>query len=136
MEATFNGNPRSVIISFNIPNNVREETEVIAFYDDLSSLVRSIPKHNVLVIGAHMNAQNREKRKPKIQPTQLVKLEWTDLTDFTIENRLTFLKTNFQKREGKLWSYIYENNTEAQRDYVYINKKWKNSAINCNDINR
>ena len=37
----------------------------------------------------------------------------------------------YQKREGKLWTYIYANNNKAQIDYVFINKKWKNSAINC-----
>ena len=35
------------------------------------------------------------------------------------------------KREGKLWTYTYANNTKAQIDYVLINKKWKNSAMNC-----
>ena len=53
------------------------------------------------------------------------------LIDFMIENRLTCLNTNFQKREGKLWTYTYANNNEAQIDYVFINKKWKNSAMNC-----
>ena len=41
------------------------------------------------------------------------------------------LNTNYQKREGKLWTYTYANNTKAQIDYVLINKKWKNSAMNC-----
>ena len=53
------------------------------------------------------------------------------LTDFMIENRLACLNTNYQKREGKLWTYTYANNTKAQIDYVLINKKWKNSAMNC-----
>ena len=53
------------------------------------------------------------------------------LTDFTMENILTCLNTNFQKKEGKLWTYTYANNTKAQIDYVLINKKWKNSAISC-----
>ena len=53
------------------------------------------------------------------------------LTDFTTENRLTYLNTNFQKREGKLWTYTNANNTKAQIDFVFINKKWKNSAVNC-----
>ena len=48
-----------------------------------------------------------------------------------IENRLACLNTNFQKREGKLWTYTYANNNKAQIDYVFINKKWKNSAMNC-----
>ena len=53
------------------------------------------------------------------------------LTDFMIENRLTCLYTNYQKREGKLWTYTYANSSKAQIDYVFINKKWKNSAMNC-----
>ena len=53
------------------------------------------------------------------------------LTDFTIENRLTCLNTKFQKREGKLWTYIYANNTKAQIDYIFVNKKWNDSAVNC-----
>ena len=48
-----------------------------------------------------------------------------------IENRLTCLNTNYQKREGKLWTNMYANNSKAQIDYVFINKKWKNRAINC-----
>ena len=55
--ATFNGNPSAAIILCNSPTNVSEEPELIAFYAELSPLVRSIPKHNVLVIGRDMNAQ-------------------------------------------------------------------------------
>ena len=79
MEATFNSNSSVKIISCHSPTNVSEETEHITFYDELSSLVRSILKHNVLVIEA-----------------------------------LTCFNSNFQKREGKLWTYTYENNTKAQ----------------------
>ena len=73
MAATFYGNPRATIISCYSPTNVNEETELVTFYDELSSLVRSIPKHNMLVIGRDMNAQNQEKRKQQIQPPQHVK---------------------------------------------------------------
>ena len=72
MAATFNGNPRATIICYS-PANVSEETEQVTFYNELSSLVRSIPKHNLLVIGGDMNAQIGEKRKQQIQPTQHVK---------------------------------------------------------------
>ena len=48
-----------------------------------------------------------------------------------IENRLICLNTNKQKREGKLWTYTYANNSKVQIDYVLMNKKWKNSAMNC-----
>ena len=82
MVATFNGNPRSTIISCYSPTNVSEETELVAFYNELSSLIRSIPKHNVHVIGGDMNAQIKKKRKPQIQSTQLVKQEWTTSNRF------------------------------------------------------
>ena len=48
-----------------------------------------------------------------------------------LENRLTCLNTNFQKREGKPWTYTYTNNTKPQIDYIFINKKWNNSTLNC-----
>ena len=54
---TFNGNLRATIISCYSPTNISKETELIVFYDELSSLVRSIMKHNVLVFGGDMNAQ-------------------------------------------------------------------------------
>ena len=77
MVATFNGNPKATIISCYSPTNVSDETELVTFYEELSSLVRSIPKHNLLVIGGDMNAQIGKKKKQQIQPTQCVKQEWT-----------------------------------------------------------
>ena len=109
MLATFNANPRATIISCYSPINVSEETELVAFYDELSSLVRKKRKYSL------HNTSNRNGQH---------------LTDFMIENRLTCLNTNFQKREGKLWTYTYADNKKAQIDYVFINKKWKNSGIN------
>ncbi len=47
----------ATIISCYRPTNISEETELVAFYDELSSQVRSIPKHNMLVISRDMNAQ-------------------------------------------------------------------------------
>ena len=65
MAATFNGNPRATIISCYSLSNVSVETELAAFYDELCSLVHSIPKHNVLVIGGDMNAQIGKNGKNK-----------------------------------------------------------------------
>ena len=57
MVATFNDNSSATIISCYSPTNVREETDHFALYDELFSLVRYIPKHNVLVIGWELHAQ-------------------------------------------------------------------------------
>ena len=129
MVTTFNGNPRATIISCNSPTNVSEETELVAFYDELSSLVHSIPKHNVLVIGGDMNAQIGKNGNNKYSLHNTSNRNWQHLTDFMIENRLTCLNKNYQKREGKLWTNTYAKNNKAQIDYVFINKKW-NSAMN------
>ena len=131
MVATFNGNPSATIITCYSPTNVSEETELIAFYDELSSLVRSIPIHNVLVISEDMNAQTGKNGNHKYSLHNSSNRNGQHRTDFTIENILTCHNTNLQKREGKLWTYTYANNTKTQLDYVFINKKWNNSALNC-----
>ena len=131
MVATFNGNPSATIISCSNPTNVSEETDLIAFYDELSSLVCSIPNHNVLVIGRDMNAQISKNVNHKFSLHNSSNRNGQHLTDFMLENRLTCLSTNFQKREGKLWTYTYASNIKAQIDYIFINKKWNNSTLNC-----
>ena len=105
--------------------------EIVTFYEDLSSLVRSIPKHNLLVIGGDINTQIGKNRNNKYSLHNASNRNGQHLIDFMIENRLTCLNTNFQKREGKLWTYTYVNKSKSQIDYVLINRKWKNSAMNC-----
>ena len=131
MVATFNGNPSATIISCYNPTNVSEETDFVTFYNELFSLVPSIPKHNILVIGGDMNAQIGKNVNHKFSLHNSSNRNGEHLTDFTPENRLTCLNAKFQKREGKLWAYTYTNNTKAQIDHVFINKKWNNSALNC-----
>ena len=49
---------RLIIATFNdSPTNISDEYETTSFYDELSSRIRQVPKHNVLMIG-YMNANN------------------------------------------------------------------------------
>ena len=121
----------ATIISCYSPANVSEEIELIAFLDELSSLVRSIPRHKVLVIGGDMNAQIGKNGSHKYSLNNSSNRNRQHLAYFMIENRLKCLNTNFQKWEEKLWTYTYPNNTNARVDYVLINKKWNDSAVNC-----
>ena len=102
MAATFNGNPKATIISCYSPTNVSEATELVTFYEELSSLVRSIPKHNLLVIRGDMNAQIGKNRNNKYSLHNTSNRNGKHLIDLMIEKRLTCLNTNFQKREGKI----------------------------------
>ena len=94
----------------------------IAFYNELSFLVRSISKHNVLVIGGDINAQIGKNVNYKFSLHNSSNRNREHLTDFMQENRLTCLTKKFQKTEGKQWTYTDANDTKAQTDYVIINK--------------
>ena len=93
----FNGNLRTTIISCYSSTNVSEETELVAFYDELSSLVRSILKHNVLVIGGDMNAQIGKNGNNRYSLHNTSNRNGQHLIEFMMENRLTCLNTNYQK---------------------------------------
>ena len=126
MVVTFNGNPSTTIVSCYRPTKVSEETDLIAFYDELFSFVHSIPKHNVLVISGDMNAQIGKSVNHKFRLHNSLNRNGEHLTDFTLENRLTYLNTKFQK------NYTYVNHTKAQTDDIFINEKCSNnSALYC-----
>ena len=55
--ATSNSNTSTTIISCYSSTNPSEETDLITLYNKLSSLVSSIPKHNIPIISGDMNAQ-------------------------------------------------------------------------------
>ena len=109
MAATFNGNPRATIISCYSPTNISEETELVAFYNELSSLVRSIPKHNVLVIGWDMNAQIGKNRNNRYSLHNTSNRNGQHLTEFMMENRLTCLNTNIRIYLQVFFSILYNS---------------------------
>ena len=50
------GNPLTTVISCYSPTNVSDQEETERFYVDLTSYIRHILKHNVLIIGGDFNA--------------------------------------------------------------------------------
>ena len=93
MVTMFNSNPSTTIISYYSPTNASDETDLDTFYKELSSLVRSIPKHNVLIIGRDMNAEIG-KNINKFNLHNSSNRNGEHLTDFTLENALI---QNFRK---------------------------------------
>ena len=79
------------------PTNVSEETDLIAFYNELSSLVRSIPKYIVLIISGDINAQIGKNVNNEFSLHNSSNGNGEHLKDFTLENRLIYLHTNFRK---------------------------------------
>ena len=101
MVATFDSNPSATIIFCYSPPNFREETDLIAFYNELSSLVHSTPKRNVQIIGGDMNSQIVQNVNQKFSQHNLSNRNGQHLTDFMLENRLRCLNTKFQKSCGE-----------------------------------
>ena len=112
MVAPFNSNTSTTIISYNSSTYTRDETDLDAFYNELSSFVRSIPKHN-LIIDGDMKAQIGKNVNNKFSLHDSTNRNGEHLTDFTQENGLKCLNTEFQKRKGKIWTYTYPNNAKA-----------------------
>ena len=133
--ATFHGNPCTTIISCYSPTNTSPENEVEEFYDTLSSIVREVPKHNVLIIGGDMNAQIGTDEQHRYTYHSSCNRNGEYLQQFLTENNLRLLNTRFQKKKGKLWTHTYPNESKAQLDYLMINKKWINSVTNCEAYN-
>lgn len=130
--ATFSGNPATTVICCYSPTNVSDKQEILNFYDELSAIVRSIPKHNLLVIGGDMNAHiGREDNKHKFSFHDGTNRNGEYLLTFLLENNLQCMNTRFQKRPGKLWTHQSPNGDKAQLDYLFMNKKWINSCHNC-----
>ena len=102
MTATFNGKPRATIISCYSPTIISEETKLAFFYEELSSLVRSIPKHNLIILGGDMNAQIGKNRHNKYSLHNTSNRNGQHLTDFMIENILTCLNKKLSKKGGKI----------------------------------
>ena len=124
-----NGNPAATIIVHYAPVEVDEDA--IDHYEQLSDITHTIPKHNVLLVISDCNAH--------LGPEDAL-YTFHDKTndngklllDYAIEVNLIIANTRFQKKRGKLFTFMSEmNNRKSQIDYILINCKWKNSLKNC-----
>ena len=130
--ASFNGNPCTTIIScYSASNATSYETDIITFFNTLYSLVLHIPKQNILIIGEDMNAQIGSDKTNKFCLHNSANRIREYLADFSLGNWLACLNSKFPKKKVKLWTYTYPYNFKARLDYILINNKWINRALNC-----
>ena len=96
---------------------------ITTFYNELSSLVRHILKHNVRIIGEDINVQIREDENNKFGLHKSPNIKREHQIDFSLENSLSCLNDKFHTRYDKLWAYNNLNNTKIQLDCLLINKR-------------
>ena len=126
--AHFNGNPAVTLIVQYSPTEGSEEAE--EHYTKLADAISSIPKHNVLIIVGDFNAHLGSDDARYTYHTKTNK-NGQLLLYLAAECNLIITNTTFQKRSGKLWTYLSDmSGTKTQIDYILINKKWKNSVKN------
>ena len=119
MVATFDGNSSAKIISRYSPTNVREETKLIAFYDELSSLVRSIRKYNVLVIGGDMNDQIGKNRNHIFSLHNSSNRNRQHLTDgVSSDLKIVTAKIRMSLRKNTTWT-----TATVHSDWVMLNNR-------------
>ena len=131
--ANVSGNPALTIIVHYSPIEGSEEAE--EHYNQLAAAVETVPKHNVLVVMGDFNAH---------LGTNISKYSYHDssnsngklVDDFIHEAGLVVANTSFQKKKGKLWTFMSDmSNTKTQVDFIMVNKKWKNTVKDCEAYN-
>ena len=99
MCALSNDNPCTTIISCDSPTNASDEMDIITVYNELSSLVWHIPKHNIVIISGDINAQIGKDWSNKFCLHNFPNRKGEYLADFLLVNRLACLNIKYWKKE-------------------------------------
>ena len=92
-------------------------------YNILADTIKTIPDHNLLLVIGECNALIRT------DDALFTYFEQTNsngqvLLDIALEINMVIANTQFQKRKGKLWTFIADKSgLELRIDYILINQK-------------
>ena len=132
--ANFQGNPATTVIVNYCPTNVANEDIIEGHYDNLRSAIDSIPAHNVLIVVGDFNARVGPE-DAKFTYHSETNRNGKYLVELAVEKSLIISNTQFQKRNGKLWTYISPVGSKYQLDYILVRRKWQNSLMNAEAYN-
>ena len=120
----------TVIVTYS-PTEGAHLIDAESYYENLSEAIDQIPAHNCLLVIGDLNAH--------VSPSGC----WTSfhqgpanrngrmLEDLLLERQLEITNLRFQKRKGKLWTYLSDmNQIKSQIDFIVCRKKWRNSIKN------
>ncbi|CAF1120680.1 unnamed protein product [Didymodactylos carnosus] len=137
--AYFAGNPALTILSAYAPTDMANDDEKSEFYDALSDCIKSIPKHNVKLVLADMNAIVGREMSSRTIGSSL----YHDKTNDNGERLIALcemydmreIQSRFRHRQGRLWTWRHTSGQTAQLDHILVNSKWRNSVRNCRAYN-
>ena len=129
--ASFAGNPVMTVISTYSPTEGANIVDAENYYESLSEAIRQIPAHNLLLIAGDLNAHVSPKEPWKSYHQGTANRNGKLLEDLLLERQLEITNTRFQKRKGKLWTYLSDmNQSKSQIDFIIGRRKWRNSIKN------
>lgn len=133
MIAQFGGNPATTIIVHYAPVEGADDAE--EHYSKLTDAIKTVPAHNMLLVVGDCNAHVGADDAPfsfHEQTNRNGKL----LLELAQETNLDITNTRFQKKKGKLWTFLSDmSGTKSQIDFILINQKWRNSVRNVEAYN-
>ena len=129
----FGGNPATTIITHYAPVEGADDAE--EHYNNLADAIRSIPAHNMLLVVGDCNAGIGADDAP-YSFHEHTNHNGQLLLELVQECNLEITNTRFQKKRGKLWTYLSDTSgTKSQIDFILINRKWRNSIRNVEAYN-
>ena len=125
----FNGNPGlTIVVNY---TTVEGSNDAESHFETLSDIINCIPKHRLILDCGDFNA-HLSKDDVAHSYHEKTNTNGEFLIDHINECNLRVTNTMFEKKKGKLWTYISDmNGSMSQIDYILINKKWKNSVHNA-----
>lgn len=105
---------------------VNDSDEGEEHYERLSSIIHSIPKHNMIInlgnVKAHLGNDIAKHACHKA-----TNKNGSLLYEHAQECNLIITNVAYEKRGGKIQTYLWDmNKSKSQIDYILINRKWKN----------
>ena len=130
LKASFKSNPVLTIIVAYSPCEYAETQDKDTFYNSLRLAIESVPQHNFLIILGDFNA--------RLGPED-VRFTYSERTNENGERLIGVMEdyqleasnTVFQKKKGKLWTWLSPRGTVHQIDFILTRKKWRKSVLNC-----
>ncbi|KAI0233499.1 hypothetical protein LSAT2_016251, partial [Lamellibrachia satsuma] len=134
LKARFNSKfAKLTVIACYAPTEDAEEEIKDEFYDQLEEEIRTIPRHDVLMVVGDLNARVGKENtgKERAMGTEgfgCINNNGERLSDLCVENNLVIGGTLFKHRNIHKTTWTSpDNNTVSQIDHVLVNQKWRRS---------
>ena len=127
---SFDGNPRLTVIIVYSPTEAATDEEAEDFHNNLRAAHRDVPAHHLLLtlgdLNAHLGKESNEDTGWYLHDR--TNRNGTLLRDTLQEGHLEATNHRFQKKSGKMWTFLSDGTlTKSLIDYILIKKKWRNS---------